>query len=312
MKFVDSNLEIGNLNIIYGGLLHRFEKYSIETINDKQYIVGKNISKDFQTDIQDDLFTGDKTRKSKLATSLGNVFILNKPINYDDPINSIDNNKLIAFLKVYGLPELDIVLLNNDVYAIDLNLFFRKGILLSLFFQLQHDCLYEDERSINTYFHAFISNPLFKAIDKSLTIDSWMLNLLDNSKETRNKYYSDLQNEFTKKNIKKNMFEFKNSNWKRRLEKLTHLFSTAINTELNEMKFSFYASTSQFTLEATNLFQVIMYERAILISKMNVEGKSNIKTCANPNCLAIFNGHGNKKYCNNCDRRTMWSRKNKK
>ena len=35
------------------------------------------------------------------------------------------------------------------------------------------------------------------------------------------------------------------------------------------------------------------------------DGK-NIKLC--PNCLEFFYGHGNKKYCDNCNRKTVWSR----
>ncbi len=45
----------------------------------------------------------------------------------------------------------------------------------------------------------------------------------------------------------------------------------------------------------------------IFLSFMIVSGDNkNIKLC--PNCLEFFYGHGNKKYCDNCNRKTVWSR----
>lgn len=46
----------------------------------------------------------------------------------------------------------------------------------------------------------------------------------------------------------------------------------------------------------------------ILLSFMAVGGEGkNIKLC--PNCQGFFHGHGNRKYCNNCNRKTVWSRR---
>jgi len=35
----------------------------------------------------------------------------------------------------------------------------------------------------------------------------------------------------------------------------------------------------------------------------------NLLVCQNPHCGRYFTGHGNAKYCPNCDRRTLWSRR---
>jgi hypothetical protein len=55
-------------------------------------------------------------------------------------------------------------------------------------------------------------------------------------------------------------------------------------------------------LEACDIFLSLM------IASDEIEG-SNLKVCANENCRSYFVGHGNAKYCPNCNRKTVWSRK---
>jgi len=47
----------------------------------------------------------------------------------------------------------------------------------------------------------------------------------------------------------------------------------------------------------------------IFLSFLIVTGDNrNIKICANTDCQDFFLGHGNKKYCDKCNRKTLWSR----
>ena len=72
------------------------------------------------------------------------------------------------------------------------------------------------------------------------------------------------------------------------------------------IKASLCSNENGFGLEvyATDIISVC----DIFLSFMMVSGEGkNIKLC--PNCQGFFHGHGNRKYCNNCNRKTVWSRK---
>lgn len=54
----------------------------------------------------------------------------------------------------------------------------------------------------------------------------------------------------------------------------------------------------------------IIHAADMILSFMIAGGDGrNIKICVN--CGQFFTGHGNRKYCNNCNRKTVWSRKNR-
>jgi len=65
-------------------------------------------------------------------------------------------------------------------------------------------------------------------------------------------------------------------------------------------------------LRTRNIFDTCYYQFATLLTNEDVLFKGNLKSCKA--CNAFFWGHGNKRYCEKCNRKTVWSRnhKNKK
>jgi ribosomal protein S27AE len=64
--------------------------------------------------------------------------------------------------------------------------------------------------------------------------------------------------------------------------------------------------------EATGIISACRVFIALMAASIKVQGDQiiNIKTC--PNCGDFFSGHGNKKYCSRCDRRTIWAREQRR
>lgn len=75
------------------------------------------------------------------------------------------------------------------------------------------------------------------------------------------------------------------------------------------IELSLVSTNEGFGLEvyANNIIDTCNVFLSLLIASGDCK---NIKIC--PNCRHIFFGHGNKKYCDNCNRKTVWSRKNRK
>lgn len=82
-------------------------------------------------------------------------------------------------------------------------------------------------------------------------------------------------------------------------EWLTQFSGSGINVSLCSTSngFGFEVNTTHI-ISACDVFLSLMIASG--------DGK-NIKIC--PNCHRVFLGHGNKKYCDNCNRKTVWSRK---
>jgi len=85
-----------------------------------------------------------------------------------------------------------------------------------------------------------------------------------------------------------------------------------LNVELNSMKLGYEPSQQAFYIEAFSLFDLCYYRFAVLIAQAKssrVGHRSHVKRC--DNCQKVFWGHGNRRYCSFCDRRTIWSQRNK-
>jgi hypothetical protein len=65
--------------------------------------------------------------------------------------------------------------------------------------------------------------------------------------------------------------------------------------------------TPSFALRASRLFDYVFFQLASLIMKPESEVKRGLKQCHG--CSQFVWGHGNRRYCSRCDRRTLWSRK---
>lgn len=90
--------------------------------------------------------------------------------------------------------------------------------------------------------------------------------------------------------------------------------SGLIDQRLREMqpRFSAYLPNPKIILHTNNLFTVAYFQLACLITQKE-EGK-HLKTCPREEggCGKLFWGHGNRKFCPKCDRRTAYSRRKKK
>jgi hypothetical protein len=73
------------------------------------------------------------------------------------------------------------------------------------------------------------------------------------------------------------------------------------------------SDTFGFGIYANDLFDVAYYQLAAIMTK-GTDFKENLKICPpdGGGCGSIFWGHGNQKYCKKCNRKTIWSRKQKK
>lgn len=64
----------------------------------------------------------------------------------------------------------------------------------------------------------------------------------------------------------------------------------------------------RFILRTDSLMNVAYYQFGALMTKPLAENKKKMKTCSS--CHSVFwANHANNRYCSNCDRRTVWSRK---
>jgi hypothetical protein len=76
-----------------------------------------------------------------------------------------------------------------------------------------------------------------------------------------------------------------------------------INVKLAQTKDGFTLNT-----EVSDIINACQVYISLLAASISVQGDHNIniKNCAH--CGDFFSGHGNKKYCHMCDRRTVWAR----
>jgi len=95
--------------------------------------------------------------------------------------------------------------------------------------------------------------------------------------------------------------------------------SNLIDQRLREMqpRFSAYLPSPKILLHTSNLFSVAYFQLATLITRETQgepEKKKHLKVCPDDQggCGNLFWGHGNRRFCPNCDRRTAYSRRRKR
>lgn len=105
----------------------------------------------------------------------------------------------------------------------------------------------------------------------------------------------------------------KNAKFKNLDEKISTLKSSfpLLSIGSIELRPRYDAKTDAFGfgIYTRDIFQVAYFQLATLMTKTSKEIKDNFKMC--PACSSMFWGHGNRKYCPNCNRKTIWSRKQK-
>lgn len=77
-------------------------------------------------------------------------------------------------------------------------------------------------------------------------------------------------------------------------------------TQFSGIKVSLCSTSNGFGFEINTTHIISACDVFLSLMIASGDGK-NIKIC--PNCHRVFLGHGNKKYCDNCNRKTVWSRK---
>ncbi|HAA81541.1 MAG TPA: hypothetical protein DCE09_08320 [Thermoanaerobacter sp.] len=103
-----------------------------------------------------------------------------------------------------------------------------------------------------------------------------------------------------------------------RRKKITaqQFISDLIDQRLKEMqpRISAYLPNPRILLHTNNLFTVAYFQLALLITQKDETKGKNLKVCPieEGGCGNLFWGHGNRKFCPLCDRRTAYSRRKKK
>jgi hypothetical protein len=85
------------------------------------------------------------------------------------------------------------------------------------------------------------------------------------------------------------------------LHRLITLYTRRVHLSLTP----YGAGPPKLLWRTSSLFSVAHLELALLMTQH--ESHQRVKPCRG--CLRLFAGHGNGRYCANCDRRTIWSRK---
>lgn len=91
---------------------------------------------------------------------------------------------------------------------------------------------------------------------------------------------------------------------------LNIILSAFIDMELKNtyLRFSNFG-TNKLYLDTDNIYSMCFFQLSNIVTKP-LESKKHLKICKG--CKTIFWGHGNRCYCENCDRRTVWSREKRK
>jgi hypothetical protein len=88
------------------------------------------------------------------------------------------------------------------------------------------------------------------------------------------------------------------------------LIGVILDHQMKNVTLNYSFADSRFYWQAISLFDVCYYQLAHMTT-LDLgeygEHKRHIKKCRN--CGGLFWGHGNKLYCDHCDRRTIWKRK---
>lgn len=185
-------------------------------------------------------------------------------------ITPFDNIK--KWLIKYGLPGFDQGLFYTHGMVYPLELFEKHVATIFLMFKLYESIYFETEEALFKYWSALIKHPDFE--------------------EYSQKLHKELQRNFSEKTLEN------------KKASALGLLSMIITHEIENIKLQF--NGDQFWLKTVSVFDICYYQFGCMLTKNDDSTWKNIKKCAN--CQTYFWGHGNKRYCDRCDRRTVWSR----
>lgn len=218
-------------------------------------------------------------RDSRLLLHL--LEVVNGPASWDWAALSeiVPSEKAMWWTRKYGLPGYDPDFYARfHEYAYPLSLFRKHAATLFLMFKLYEAVYYEDEKEMIRYLSALIKHPDFERYPPEK--------------------YEEWQKEFSKRPLKN------------KKEYVLFQIRRIVNREIKNIRVFFSLTDPNLYLHATSHFDICYYQLGLLLTKNDETAWKNIKKCVN--CNKYFWGHGNKKYCNACDRRTVWSRNHPK
>ena len=250
----------------------RFEEYEIEEIKGKKFIVGKG--RPANPFKNENVFEG-----PELLFSLINLVKGPLPKYFNEPHmdSVISDESIMKWCKKYGIPYRDTELnrlLEDEKW--------RDNILHLGMFKYKIAWLY-----------AYFS--LWKAI-------------ISEDQEEINKYRDFVKLEM--ETIKMLPDGPKKDDLTYLKEALTAAVDKHFRVNIH-LVYNSDSKTYEFKLASDSLIIIAYYQLASLMTKNHTENKKKMKNCAY--CQSIYwANHANSRYCPNCDRRTVWSRRNSK
>lgn len=283
----DLTEEVGNLTMVDSLNCFKYEKYSIRSFLGEPYIIGGK-----RLDTQSDpVFRRNPTKFDgpQLLFSLINLVKTDKNMMFDNKwVNeSISDKDIMEWIEKYGFPYIEKVDLKDiesrEILEIEKYLLKASGVHLHNFkrkiaylygcFNLWNAIYEEDVRKIEK-FKKSVSVRLMWRQNRSQILSGKTEDLI-----LLNQALSDTIN-----------------------------FNSNIKIEVN---YNEKTANYGLTLTSHSLVDIAYYQLSSLMTKSPSENKKKMKTCSSCNSIYWAN-HANSKYCSNCDRRTEWSRKNKK
>lgn len=268
---------IGNLLEEVGNLTivnsfhYRYEKYQFEEIEGKKYIVGKGRINQFEDNIS---FDG-----PELLFSLINLVTGEIPKYFNTPHldNIITDENIMKWCERYGMPYTDQYFwgnkeLNKKGYGFD-------NVLELGMFRYKIAWLYSE----------------FSLWVGVLNEDPQKVKTWDFAVKANKEAAKILHPVLNGMDLIKKALAYEISN-KTKVQ---------VSLDYNQEK-----GTFEFKLLDQSLFSIAYYQFAALMTKAPSDNKKKMKNCNYCNSIFWANS-AKKKYCFNCDRRTVWSRRNK-
>jgi hypothetical protein len=251
---------------------YRYEQYGFEEIEGKKYIVGKGFINQFEDELS---FDG-----PELLFSLVNLVTGEMPEFFNSPHldNVITEENIMEWCEKYGLPYTDQHFWENE----KLN---NKGYRFDNVLELNHF------RYRLAWLYSQFNLWLGVINDDSEEIKKWSFAVKVNLDAINILHPSLTEIDSIKKAL---------------AYEISNITKVKVSLDYNVLK-----GTFEFKLLDQSLFSIAYYQFAALTTKSPSDSKKKMKNCNYCNSIFWANS-AKKKYCSNCDRRTIWSRRNKK
>lgn len=270
----DISDQVGQMNEM-NCLNYRFEKYKVEIIKGEKFIVGKGQSEllEGHTELSFNEIHLLLSLINLLKGELPKQFYQRNP-NVNELDSVISDEDVLKWVKVNGIPYQD----------------------------KQLNKLLDDEQLRPTHLHIQLFK--FRIATLYARFALWKATLEENPPGIE-EYKKALWTYDFHKGQDKNKDD---------LILVKKCLAQEIGTEANirmSLRYDEDQKKNVFTLSSDSLLSIAYYQLASLMSKPYSDSKEKMKSCKSCNSLFWAN-HARTKYCSSCDRRTVWSRKQRK